>query len=130
MAEHADQPLAVIDEHGFAVEEVIAHQNHLACGGRLDRRAGAGGKVEARVRVAFLAIKEATHAKGAGLAARHRAVKQQVAGLAWAELRVGVGLLFQLTLNARQLGRRRVDLALVAQGNVLLIVFARADGKA
>ncbi|MNF87192.1 hypothetical protein D3C84_696510 [compost metagenome] len=36
MAEHADEALAVVDEHGVAVEEVIADENHLACGRRLD----------------------------------------------------------------------------------------------
>ncbi|MNQ90456.1 hypothetical protein D3C85_1057990 [compost metagenome] len=30
VAEHADQPLAVVDEHGLAVEEVVADQDHLA----------------------------------------------------------------------------------------------------
>lgn len=30
MAEHADKALAMVDEHGVAVEEVVAYQNHLA----------------------------------------------------------------------------------------------------
>ena len=40
MAEHADEALAMVDEHRAAIEEVITDQNDLAVCWRFDRRAG------------------------------------------------------------------------------------------
>lgn len=48
VAEHADKALAMIDEHGVAIEEVVAAQDHLAGGWRLDRGACRHGEVQGR----------------------------------------------------------------------------------
>ena len=47
VTEHADQPLAMVDKDGITVEEIVASQNDLACGGRFDGGAGSRGKIEA-----------------------------------------------------------------------------------
>ncbi len=50
MAVHGDQPLAVVDEHRVAVEEVAAGVDHRAIRRGVDRCAGGGRDVHARVR--------------------------------------------------------------------------------
>ncbi|MNH03162.1 hypothetical protein D3C79_624150 [compost metagenome] len=130
MAEHADQPLAVVDEYGVAVEEVVADQDHLARRGGLDGGAGADREVEARVGVALLAIEETAQAERAGEGAVHRFVEHQVAGLAGAEGLIGIGLLRQLAVDAHHVFGQRVDLAAVLQLDVLLAVVLVADLEA
>ena len=52
MAVHRHQPLAVVDDHVVAVEEIAAGIDHLAGERRLDRRTGRRGDVHAAVRPA------------------------------------------------------------------------------
>src|SRR5690606_17634375 len=63
VTEHADQPLAMVDEHRLAIEEVVAGENHLAGGRRLDRCAGLGGEIQPRMRIAFFTVEEAAQAE-------------------------------------------------------------------
>ena len=74
-----------------------------------DRRAGLGGEIQARVRVALLAVEETAQAERRGQRAVHRAVEQQIARLAGAELPVGAVLLIQFTLDALEVRGVRVD---------------------
>src|SRR3546814_1859158 len=92
MAEHADQPLAVVDENGLAVEEVVTGEYDLAGRRCLDRRAALGGEIQARVRVTLLAVEETAQAERRRQRAVHRAIEQQIAWLVGAELPVGAGL--------------------------------------
>ncbi len=75
VAEHADEPLAVVDEHRIAVEEVVADQDHLARRRRLDGGAGTDREIEAGVGVALLAVEEAAQPERAGERALHRFVE-------------------------------------------------------
>ncbi len=72
----------MVDEHRIAVEEVVADQDHLASGRRLDGGAGPHREVEAGVGVALLAVEEAAQPERAGERALDRLVEQQVARLA------------------------------------------------
>ena len=56
-------------------------------------------------------------------------VEQQIARRTRAELLVGAGLLGQLTLDAFEIGRARIDLLLVFQADVLLLIALAADLK-
>ncbi|MND86168.1 hypothetical protein D3C80_781210 [compost metagenome] len=122
VAEHADKALAMVDEYGFAIEKVIADQDHLAGSRRLDRGAGGDGEVQASVGVALFPIEEATYAEAAGKRAAHGFVQQQVAWRARAEAAVRRQLLGQFTLEAFQVRRVWVDLALIFQGDALFRV--------
>src|SRR5690606_28799440 len=108
-------------------EEVVANQDHLARRRGLDRGAGADREIQARVRVALLAVEEAAQAKGRRQRAGYRLVEQQVARLAGAELAVGGRLLGQLALDALEIGRARVDLFFFLLGVALLAVEYAAD---
>ena len=44
VAEHADEPLAMVDKDSVAVKEIIPCQNDLACCRRAHRRTGGHGK--------------------------------------------------------------------------------------
>src|SRR5690606_24710554 len=124
VAEHADQSLAVVDEHRAAVEEVVADQDHLAGGRRAHRCTGRSGEVQAGMRVALLAIEEAAQAERRGQAAFHRSVEMQVARLERTEAPIGFLLLGQLATDARQGLRAGADLLPVLQGDVLLAIGA------
>jgi hypothetical protein len=63
VAVHADQPVAVIDEDGFAVEEVIIDGEDDPVGVGLDRSAARRGDVESCVWRTRFAIEESTNAK-------------------------------------------------------------------
>ncbi|MNM67618.1 hypothetical protein D3C81_791540 [compost metagenome] len=134
MAEHADKALPVVDEHRTAIEEVIAHQNHLAIGRGLDRRAGRHREVQPGMWVAFFAIEETAHAELARQRATDRLVEDQVARQGRAEAAIGLDLLGQLTIDALEVSRVRVDLAGVLQGDALLGVlfttYAERQGTA
>jgi len=82
------------------------------------------------MRVAFLAIEEATQTERRGERAIDRTVEQQVAGLIGAELAIGFGLLGQLAFDALEIVGIWIDLALVLQGDVLCAVFAGLDLEA
>ncbi len=120
----------MVDEHGLAVEEIVAGEYDLAGRRRLDRGAGLGGEIQARVRVALLAVEETAQAERRGQRAVHRAVEQQIARLAGAELPVGAVLLIQFTLDALEVCGVRVDLTLVLQGDVLRAIVAVANLEA
>lgn len=66
VAEHADKALTVIDEHGIAVEEIIANQDDLAGCRGFDRCACRYREVQTGVRVAFFSIEEAANPELAG----------------------------------------------------------------
>ncbi|VXA86489.1 hypothetical protein AERO8C_30076 [Aeromonas veronii] len=130
VAEHADEPLTVVDKDGIAIEEVVADQDHLACGRGLDRGAGADSEVEAGVGVALLAIEEATQAKRAGEGAVDRLVEHQVARLVGAEGLVSPGLLRQLAVDTCHILGERIDLTAVLELDVLLAVVLGGHGEA
>ena len=130
VAEHADQPLTVIEKYRLAVEEVVADEDDLACRWCLDRRATVGGEIQARMWVAFLAIEEAAQTEGAGQRAVDWPVEQQVAWLAWAELLVGAGLLGQFALDTFEVLGVGGDLLLILDGDALLGVVLAAHLKA
>src|SRR5690606_32215866 len=109
-------------EHGFAVEEIIAGQDDLACGRRLDGRACGRGEVQPRMGVAGLAVEYPTKAERAGQSARHGAIQEYVAGRAGTEHAVGLRLLGQFALDAREVLRLGIDLAGVLEGDVLLFI--------
>ena len=71
MAVHRDQALAVIDQHGVAIEEVIAGIDDLAICRGVDRRPHRCGNVHPGVRSPRLVVEDATPAKGAGTHAIH-----------------------------------------------------------
>lgn len=77
-----------------------------------------------------LAVEETAQAERRGQRAVHRAVEQQIARLAGAELPVGAVLLIQFTLDALEVCGVRVDLALVLQGDVLRAIVAVANLEA
>ncbi|MCY1188392.1 hypothetical protein D9M73_294940 [compost metagenome] len=72
--------------------------------------------------VALFPIEEATYAEAAGKRAAHGFVQQQVAWRARAEAAVRRQLLGQFTLEAFQVRRVWVDLALIFQGDALFRV--------
>ena len=70
-----------------AVEEIVAHIDHLAGQRCTHRRSGGGGNVHAAVRIARLAVEDTAQAEAAGATARHRHAHVQAAG----RLRLGEG---------------------------------------
>jgi len=66
VAVHGDQPLAVIDQHGVAVEEITAGVDHPAAGGGVHCGAGRGGDVHAGMRIARLVVEDAARAERTG----------------------------------------------------------------
>ena len=127
VTEHADEALAVVDEHRIAVEEVVADEDDLASGWCLDGSAGSDREVEAGVGVALLAVEEAAQPEEAGERALDRLVKQQVARLSRAEGLVGAGLFGKLPVDAGHDFGQRIDLAAVLELDVLLTVVLGAD---
>jgi hypothetical protein len=75
MAVHGDQPLAVVDQHGVAIEEEITGLDHCARRGRLYRGACSGGNVETAVRIARLLVEKTPQSERAAGWAGHRFVK-------------------------------------------------------
>src|SRR3569832_1452666 len=65
VAVHGHQALAVVDEHGVAVEEVIAGRDHASRRGCAHEAPGRGGDVEAAVRGARQAVDDAAQAERA-----------------------------------------------------------------
>ena len=59
----ADQALAVVDENGIAVEEIVAGIGDDPIGRCLDRRPGADRHIQAGVRVARQAVENAAQAE-------------------------------------------------------------------
>src|SRR3569623_846409 len=74
MAVHRHQTLAVIDEHGVAIEEVIARRDHAARCRRAHRTARGRGNVEASVRIARQAVEDAPQPEWAA----ERAIGRQI----------------------------------------------------
>jgi len=72
VAVHRQQPLSVIDDHGIAIEEVVAGVDHGTLSSCMDRRADGCCDIHAGVRIARLAIEYPAQAKGAGAHARYR----------------------------------------------------------
>ena len=132
VAEHADHALAVVQEHGLAIEEIISHQRHHASGRRLDRRAGRHGEIQPGMRIALFAVEDAPQAEGARQAAtRHRTVQDEVAGRhACAIASVGRALLGHFTLDALHVLVAGIDLARVLQRDALRGVFLGRTVKA
>ncbi|MNE48329.1 hypothetical protein D3C80_1427850 [compost metagenome] len=126
MAEHADKALPMVNEHRAAIEEVIPHQDHLAIGRGLDRRARRYREVQPCMRVALFTVEEAAHAELARQWPIDRFVEDQVTRQGGAEAAVGLDLLGQLAVDALEVGRVRVDLARVLQGDALLRVLLAA----
>lgn len=129
MAEHAYQPLAVIQEDSFAVKEVVADENDLAGGRGLDRGTGWRCEVEAGVRVTFFPVEEAAQTESAGKGPVNGAVEHQIAGLAGAEGFVRTDLLLKLTIDAFEVFRVRCDVLLILQLDMLFRVVAVADSE-
>jgi len=77
VAVHCDQALAVIDQHGIAIEEITAGVDHAAAGGRVHRRSEGRGNVHAGVRVTRFAVEDAARAKRAGTHAVDRRAQLQ-----------------------------------------------------
>ena len=127
MVVHRDQPLAVVEEHGVAVEEIIAGVDHDAGRGRDHHRARGRGDVEPAVRRARLVVEEAPQAEAAAQPPARRQVEMQ------RRLRqLGPGmerLLDQLLLarNPLEVFGIRLDQALVCNGEVLGLVFLGPD---
>ena len=68
MAEHADQTLAMVDEHRLAVEEVIAGERDFASRGSRHRRAPGYGNIQAAVGRPWFAVEGASQSESAGAA--------------------------------------------------------------
>lgn len=130
MAKHADEALAVIHEHRVAIEEVVADQDHFTGRRGFDGRTCRYGKVEASVGVAFFTVEKAAHAKLAGQRSVDRFVQQQVTRGVGAESTVSLDLNRQLVVDALDVSRVGVDLALVLQRDALLGVFLVAHREA
>ena len=77
MAHHADEPSAVVQPDGVAVEEIVARVDDVSRQRCVHRRAGSGSDVHAAVRVACLAIEDASQAKRAGAPAQRRHLHSQ-----------------------------------------------------
>ena len=119
----------MVDEHGIAVKEVIADQDHLASGWRFDRGARRYSEIQTRVGIAFLAIKETANAELARKGSTHRLFQQQVARRPRREAAVSANLLGQFAIDTFQVGGVGIDLALVFQGDALFWVLLVADGE-
>jgi hypothetical protein len=64
VTEHADEALAVVDEHRIAVEEVVADEDDLASGWCLDGSAGSDREVESGVGLRSSPLKKRRSPKG------------------------------------------------------------------
>ncbi|MPN55346.1 hypothetical protein SDC9_203028 [bioreactor metagenome] len=71
MAVHGQQPAAVVQPHGAAVEEIVPRVDDPARQRRHHGRARGRGNVHAAVRIARLAIEHAPQPEGAGAPPRH-----------------------------------------------------------
>lgn len=66
VAIHGDESLAMVDEYGVAIEEIIAGGDHRSVRRRAHRRTAGGGDVQAAVRIARLAVEKAPQPEGTG----------------------------------------------------------------
>jgi len=74
VAVHGDQPLAVVDEHGIAVEEIIADGGHPSRRRGMDGCPGVGGDIQATVGIARFTIEDAAQSERAA----YRTLRRQV----------------------------------------------------
>jgi hypothetical protein len=105
------QSLAMVDDHLVAGEEVVARVEHGAAGRGQHRRAGRCRDVHAAVRIARAAVEEPPQAERAGARSRRRRLHRGGARRVVAESAQDRGEVRALALVARQVVRRKFDLA-------------------
>src|SRR3569832_689671 len=122
MAVHGHQALAVVDEHGVAVEEVIAGRDHASRRGCAHAAPGRGGDVAAAVRGARQAVEDAAPAERAAQGSVRGELELQRHLYRFAKRgEGGVHFLF-VAFDALQILRRGFDLAFVLDGEALRLV--------
>src|SRR5712691_1366227 len=127
MVVHGDQSLAMVEDHGEPVEEIIADLDHGARRGRGDRRSFRSRDIQAAVGLPWLVVEEAPQSEPARDAPLRRQVESEGVQRGIAEGRKRPDKGFLLSRDPPEVFGLGFDLTAVGERHMLGFVVALAD---